>query len=232
MVIRCEGNAYGDDAGRRRLFLAVGVSLLCHALALTSFRHLHVGEFLRDGATPSPLKVELVAADRSYSVDMSTAETEKKADAIEAEPTELAVSEKGARYSGGDGQGPATDARDDSGKARSATVTREVAPVYYPAEMLGRRPIPLHAVVPNYPANIDGVSGRVTLALYVSEKGAVDKAVTLSSDLPVVFEEEALHAFSRARYAPGLIAGKPVRATFVVEIAFEAGGNPTVSHRK
>ncbi len=193
---------------------------------------MDVGEFMRDGATPLPLRVELVTRERSYSVDASTAESEKKPDANDAEPTELAVSEKGARSPGGEGPGPAVDSGGNAENTKSATVTREVAPVYYAAEMLGRRPIPLHAVTPNYPAGIDGVSGKVTLALYINEKGTVDNAVTQSSDLPVAFEEEALQAFARARYAPGLIAGKPVRATFIVEIAFDAGGNSTVAHRK
>lgn len=225
----CAGEAYGDSFGRRRLFLAVFLSLFCHAAVLTSFRYLAVGAFVRDGAKPLPLRVELNGPERPVSVDASTSEGDAREQANTAQPTELAISEKGKSNAGGDGEGVASDSGDSSGKTRSATITREVAPVYYSAEMLGRRPIPLHAVAPNYPAGVEGVSGKVTLVLFISEKGAVDNAAILSSNLPVAFEDEARLAFSQARYAPGLIAGKPVGAKFVVEVRFEAGGSSSVS---
>lgn len=164
-------------------------------------------------------------------VDASTSEGDSR-DTGSEQPAELAVSAKGKRSAGEDGEGAASSSDDSSGETRSATVTRNVAPVYHSAEMLGRRPIPLHAVVPNYPAGVDDLSGKVTLVLLINENGTVDSATALSSDLPLVFDEEAILAFSRARYAPALIAEKPVRARFIVEIRFEAGGISTVSHQK
>ena len=90
--------------------VAVGFSLqsvfpLCHALALTSSDICTLGSSCEMVRRLRPLKVELVAADRSYSVDMSTAETEKKADAIEAEPTGVGRIRERGLLPGGDGQG-------------------------------------------------------------------------------------------------------------------------------
>ena len=218
------------------------VSLAMHAAFLVVLTHSQVGDALRiDVDTPAILSARLVRNDVSVAVDSSTVEGAAPENLLNAEQTALAVSESGRAGSAADGedsredQRPAQAASSSAGETPSATVTREVSPTYYAADVLGRRPIPLHPVVPKYPEGAegaDGLSGKVRLVLFINENGGVDHASVLSSDLPAAFEMESVTAFSATRYAPGLIADKPVKARFVVEVAFDLSREAIVSRQK
>ena len=217
----------------------MAVSLAMHAAFLVVLTHSQVGDALRiDVDTPAILSARLVRNDVSVAVDSSTVEGAAPENLLNAEQTALAVSESGRAGSAADGedsredQRPAQAASSSAGETPSATVTREVSPTYYAADVLGRRPIPLHPVVPKYPEGADGLSGKVRLVLFINENGGVDHASVLSSDLPAAFEMESVTAFSATRYAPGLIADKPVKARFVVEVAFDLSREAIVSRQK
>ena len=63
--------------------------------------------------------------------------------------------------------------------------------------------------------------GRVVvLRLLISEKGAVDNVAVVRAEPRGIFEQAAIEAFSKARFAPGLAAGTPVKSQITVEVQF------------
>jgi TonB family protein len=226
-----EGRAYGDLVSRRRLSFSVLVSVVCHAFAVAALWHFSLGNSQPEasGTLPS-LSVTLSAGDDSVTAEASSVTSMMPENKLDMPATVLAVVEQGAPEAGDFGVKGAKDnavATDTNTKTESIA-KQLAAPHYYSAESLGRRPIPLYPITPKYPADVEGVAGRVTLALLINEKGAVDGFRVVFSEPPGVFEQESIIAFKKAKYAPGLIGGVPVKAQFVVDIRFDPGEDPKV----
>lgn len=81
-------------------------------------------------------------------------------------------------------------------------------------------PHPLGDIYPEFPQAAGQRGGSVTLRLVISERGEVEKITVVSATPPGLFEEAALAAFGRARYAPGLRAGLPVRSEVLYQVDF------------
>lgn len=64
----------------------------------------------------------------------------------------------------------------------------------------------------------------MVLRLLLSELGAVDKIEVVRSSPPGVFDAAAIAAFAAARYAPGFLAGTPVRSQIMFEVQFAPQG--------
>jgi protein TonB len=69
----------------------------------------------------------------------------------------------------------------------------------------------------------------VTLRLVISEQGEVESIVVVHAVPPGLFDEAALAAFGRARFAPGLRGGIPVRSEVMYEVEFAPLGKGTES---
>lgn len=102
-------------------------------------------------------------------------------------------------------------------------------PRYLLASELHRHPIPLAAIRPEYPVGAEDMKGKVMLLVLINEGGGVDRAGVLAADPPGVFDASALAAFQFRRYAPGLVAGIPVRSQLLVEVSYEPGDPPKVN---
>ena len=101
---------------------------------------------------------------------------------------------------------------------------------YYPSRYLHRRVTTLRPILPIYPEAAATISGRVTILLLVNEYGQVDQHRIVNADPSGVFEASVIEAFAqKARYAPGLIAGYPVKAQLIAEVTFEPGAPPQTS---
>ncbi len=82
-----------------------------------------------------------------------------------------------------------------------------------------------YRAAPNYPspARDFGLSARVEVGIRVGANGRVIEAWVVRCDRPGFrFEDEALKAVRRWRFAPALRAGVPVEATAVAEIVFSS----------
>lgn len=99
-------------------------------------------------------------------------------------------------------------------------------PWYYPARYLHRRVTVLQPIEPKVPTAAGDMRGKVALVLRVSRSGTVDGYDILESEPPGFFEQSVIDAFASERYAPGLIAGTPVRGLLHVEVLFEPGEAP------
>jgi outer membrane biosynthesis protein TonB len=91
---------------------------------------------------------------------------------------------------------------------------------YYTSDELDRRPQPTSAIEPRFPAIALTPVGRVALAVYVSENGAVDKVEVESADLTGDFAAAARQAFGGATFLPGIKGGVAVKSLMRIEVRF------------
>jgi TonB family protein len=109
---------------------------------------------------------------------------------------------------------------------------------YYTALELDRRPQPLQNIEPVYPALALAPVGRVTLALYISEDGEVERLEVESADQTGDFAGSARKAFDSARFLPGVRNGVAVKSLMRIEVRFgeplqhTAGGQESVEREK
>ncbi|HEY7674658.1 MAG TPA: energy transducer TonB [Burkholderiales bacterium] len=94
-------------------------------------------------------------------------------------------------------------------------------PRYFNASELDRRPIALLPIDPEIPEPAAKHASLVVLAVLINESGSVDRVVPLTDSPGNPFRESAAAAFSRARFAPGLRNGAPVKSRMLVEVRFE-----------
>jgi protein TonB len=94
---------------------------------------------------------------------------------------------------------------------------------------LDRGPRPLDDVEPVFPAAAGARGGTVTLRLVISDRGEVESIVVVHAVPPGLFDDAALAAFGRARFAPGLRGGIPVRSEVMYEVEFAPLGKGTES---
>lgn len=94
---------------------------------------------------------------------------------------------------------------------------------YYKRSELQVQPGIKTRTMPEYPlaAIGSGLTGTVTLRLFVDDEGRVERVLTLSAVPPGYFEASAERAFRAALFTPGYRAGKPVPVQIVIEVLFE-----------
>lgn len=90
---------------------------------------------------------------------------------------------------------------------------------YEPHELERRAQIASH-VEPVFPVLALAPAGEVVLALFVNERGGVDRIVVESDDPNGAFAASAREAFSAARFIPATRAGKPVKARLRIQVLF------------
>ncbi|HQT30779.1 MAG TPA: energy transducer TonB [Thiobacillus sp.] len=111
----------------------------------------------------------------------------------------------------------------------AVAITSAVDLTYYSAREVDVHPRALGQVVPDYPAEADRrrVSGKLLLQLKLQADGRVSDLQVLRASPPGVFDESALQAFRRARFAPAQKNGRPVRALVQIEVVYDWEGQMT-----
>jgi protein TonB len=94
------------------------------------------------------------------------------------------------------------------------------APGYLAGIRLDPGPRPLEDIEPDYPDPVYLREGTVVLRLLISETGRVDNVAVVRAEPRGVFEQAALDAFGKAKFAPGMAAGTPVKSQITVEVRF------------
>ena len=93
-----------------------------------------------------------------------------------------------------------------------------------PDYLLGARldpgPRPLDSIEPEYPESANLQEGKVVLRLLISDTGGVDNVAVVRAEPKGLFEDAALEAFRKARFAPGMVLGTPVKSQITVEVEF------------
>lgn len=96
--------------------------------------------------------------------------------------------------------------------------------MFFPMEM---PPVLIHEVLPEYPnpAREEGVTGSVTLHVYIDKNGVVRKVQVAACTLPAKgFEEAATKAAYLAQYCPGIQNGVPVGVWISYQVQFRLEG--------
>jgi len=94
---------------------------------------------------------------------------------------------------------------------------------YFAASWLGVKPYPLRRIDLELPEAKNGIEyyGKVRLKVYISADGVVDRVDATESTVPAEFRDEAVQAFSQARWEPGRIWRIRVKSLKRIEIDFE-----------
>jgi protein TonB len=104
--------------------------------------------------------------------------------------------------------------------AAGASDALAAAPDYALGAQLDPGPRPLDEIDPEYPDTVRLRSGAVVLRLLISETGHVDEVGVVRAEPPGVFEQAAIEAFAKARFAPGMAGGRPVKSQIRIEVEF------------
>ena len=91
------------------------------------------------------------------------------------------------------------------------------APYYFPASELDQRPRPLAPIELQDPPG-DAPDGYLILKLLINEYGTVDDTIVVVNDGGTALATQAEDAFRRARYAPGVKAGRAVKSQMMIEV--------------
>jgi protein TonB len=108
----------------------------------------------------------------------------------------------------------------DPAQAGVAAAPLPAAPEYALGIRLDPGPRPLEDIEPDYPDAVHLREGTVVLRLLISDTGHVDDVAVVRSQPRGVFEQAAIDAFAKARFAPGMAAGTPVKSQITVEVNF------------
>lgn len=94
---------------------------------------------------------------------------------------------------------------------------------WYTARELDQPPRALDTIEPDYPPEAEQArrSGVLRLQLRIESDGRVSAVEVVSAEPPGVFDASAMQAFAAARFAPGVRAGRPVRAQILIEVRYD-----------
>jgi hypothetical protein len=96
---------------------------------------------------------------------------------------------------------------------------------YQPLSALTNPPTAAEQVEISYPYDPYRLGLLVAaLTLFIDEDGVVVKVRAEEPHAPSNYERAAMEGFSKARFHPGRIGDRPVKARIVIRVAFESGG--------
>ena len=93
---------------------------------------------------------------------------------------------------------------------------------WYSATEVDVRAEPLSEINLDYPDELEGsgIPGRVTLVLYIDERGVVRRTAIAESEPAKLFDRAALRAWIDVKFSPAKKAGVAVKSRKVLEVAF------------
>ena len=125
---------------------------------------------------------------------------------------------------------------DDRAAVRSRTMSQRLrgtgplalpGPVYYTSDQLSRRPKPTaEPALDTEEAAPLAAAGTIILRLWIDARGKVDAADIERTDLPELFSNTALSAFSKLQFVPGERNGQRVASIMRIEVRYGRGRNP------
>jgi periplasmic protein TonB len=219
-----------------RFLLAAGAAIVLHAALLAPLRLSLTG--VASVATPPSMLVRMLAPDEpTGSVPPATtagAESLRDpgnssmpgpmsgvpADSVPAAPRRPPPAAAAGHVGAGEPPSAAAVPRSAELNAVARPPGLPPAPNYQLSGLLDPGPQPLDEITPEYPPRAGQQSGVVVLRLLVNEQGGVDNVAVVRSEPRGFFEESALEAYGRARFAPGRLLGLPVKSQLLIEVVF------------
>jgi len=104
--------------------------------------------------------------------------------------------------------------------AASAAPEEKPETLYYSANEVDVRAVPLAEIVPVNPDLTGRESGSVVLRLYISATGVVDKVVIVRAEPHHIFGPQIMLPFKHARFLPARKSGLAVNSEMLVELRY------------
>jgi protein TonB len=199
-----------------RIAAAIAAAIALHAAILVLRPGLASGQ--RSAAPATVLAVRLLHAPATAVAVVAAAAPEPTAVLARAEPARLPPPPPDRKAD----RNEAVSAPSPPGSRSDPAPQRALAdaPDYIPGLRLDPGPRPLDEIDPDYPDTVNLRSGTVVLRLLISDTGRVDDVSVVRAEPAGVFEQAAIDAFARARFAPGMAGGVPVKSQIRVEVEF------------
>lgn len=184
-----------------RLALALAISSTVHAALLVALAPTYITQF---STPPSPIAV----------LEVRLGPMENGIESTEEPPAEAAQ----------DVPAP-TDVPHPTSEGPIPLLPLPPAKQYIPSRELDSRPQAVDPIIVPFPesASLGRPKGTVTLALYISATGIVERVEAEKSELPQAFVEAATNSFLYARMQPGIKNGQPVASKMRIEVEFAEG---------
>lgn len=120
---------------------------------------------------------------------------------------------------------PADAVEQSAAEVESPSTAERLDPYagYLPRSVLTIAPRALTPVVIDYPrfdGEVDFYSGEFDL--FIDDDGSVARVAVATPDLPGILGNAVNEAFMSARFAPGELEGRPVRARIRIEVTFDS----------
>jgi hypothetical protein len=210
---------------QRRFWIALGVSLILHAILLgwpwaVGERH---GESAFQGGMVAGGRFEVRLVSPAQGA-LQAGEPQRTGDAPQ---TLSVVPVPSIRQGTEDGSGAA-----DGGLPSSPPEANPVLPGfpdvrYFAKEELSKEPRLVGNVSLDPPRGVSPPDGaKIALRLWIKETGSVDRIVVVRTSLPVIMTEFTVAAFAAARYQPGEINGEAVKSQLAIEVTYDVNAPP------
>ena len=210
---------------QRRFWIALGVSLILHAILLgwpwaVGERH---GESAFQAGMVSGGRFEARLVSPAQSV-LLPSEPQRTGDAPQ---TLSVVPVPRIRQGAEDVMGSA-----DGGLVSLPPGANRVLPGfpdvrYFVKEELSKEPRLISTVSLDPPRGVSPPDGaKIALRLWIKETGSVDRIVVVRTSLPVIMTEFTVAAFAAARYQPGEINGEAVKSQLAIEVTYDVNAPP------
>lgn len=204
----------------RRLLLALGLSVLVHALAVLPMKFDAMRGGNKNVLSKPGFSARLISAPSTKSqekIEHLDAVSEKNPESTErflqndsgvAPPATPSAKEHSAR--------PELESNPENGMGAPEKP-------YFSSDLLTVRPYPLTILeTPEMlePLPVDA-AGRVVLKVWISDTGEVTATETEFTDMPATTHEAIVAAFQGMRFMPGEIDGKAVGSIMRIEMTYE-----------
>lgn len=209
-----------------RLRVATLASVVFHALLLAALHHFS-GDLFHGGGSPDSdqallvslhgvLGSDVLAEDKVAPVESGAGRSQAEgASAFDQAPVRVAQPEGG-------GERKLTSSGDEKNGSSS-----EHARLFYPADQLSVRPLPLSDIEsPDFDMPMQEHQASVIMDVSISESGEVVSALPVVSGLPESYTQSLAAAFRRLRFTPGEINGVRVGSLLRIELTAENLGLP------
>lgn len=204
----------------RRFALALGVSIVFHAVAVFGLR-AGIGAGAGPTGNVSMLTAHLVTK-HDLGHDQGNDIRQAPAQVAAVSPDGHSTVDRAAQVQ------PAESAKGSTRPSGSGTLPFDYLRTgyYYPATHVHKPPSAVGDINFEYPPNSPIRDGMVFAKVLINARGGVDMVVVENAEPAGVFDDVAVRDLLNAKFSPGLMHGIPVPTQLLVEIRYkDPGGN-------
>lgn len=198
-------------------FLSIAIHVMAILILENGSGRQNIGQI-----SANILRVELIPDKSSESIHVS--EDSRKRSVQVPIPVPQVIESKGR----------ISESQYADGKFSAVKIERERDPRYFHPKDLTEQPSVVRNIPPDFQLYLpQGLPEPAKVVLLINEHGSIDQVVVLNNVLPVQARNEIINVFSKIKFRPGRISGKPVKVQLQIEIGLGSGiivGRPRIIH--